>query len=267
MGHRPGRVGHLWAGAQALVSHDVAFAGARLHIPGSLAIRLSTVFGNRRIHRLMDPFLRPGAVAVDAGANIGYNTVYMAQRVGPSGRVIAVEPAGDNLEVLRHNVSRNGLANVTIAPVAAGRTSETRSFFLRGDISAVNSFYQDSVYANVTGVVSVPVEPLDSLVEGDADMVKIDVEGAELDVLAGMTRLLQSPTIALVVEWHPLLQEKAGYDADALPRVLLSQGFRLTSASHTRVQPITHADLTSLVASLRKSGRPVDLLATRERLA
>jgi len=213
----------------------------------------------------MAPFLRPGAVVVDAGANIGYNTVYLARQVGPGGRVIAVEPADDNLRVLRDNIMRNALTNVTVAPVAAGRTSETRSLYLRGDISAVNSFYQDSAYADVTGVVTVPVKPLDTLVPGDADLVKIDVEGAELDVLAGMARLLRSPGIALVVEWHPLLQEKAGHEADALPRMLLENGFRLVSASHTRSAPVAQADLASLIVSLRKSGRPVDLLATRER--
>ncbi len=251
--------------AQALVTNNVVFAGAHLHIPGSLVIRLSTVLGNRRIHRLMDPFLRPGTVVVDTGANIGYNTVYMARRVGPNGRVIAVEPADDNLEILRENVSRNSLTNVTVAPVATGRTSETRTFYLRGDISAVNSFYEDSVYANVTRVISVPVEPLDALVEGNADLVKIDVEGAELEVLAGMTRLLRSPTIALVVEWHPLLQERAGYEADALPRMLLESGFSLVSASHTTTSPVTRFDLAALVVGLKKSGRPVDLLATRSR--
>ena len=130
---------YLLAGGQAIFGHDVTIDGARVHVPGSLAIRLSTVFGNRRVHRLMSAFLQPGAVVIDAGANIGYNTVFFAQRVGPQGRVIAVEPAGDNLEVLRRNVTSNALGNVTIAPVAAGRVRETRNFYLRGDISAVNS--------------------------------------------------------------------------------------------------------------------------------
>jgi FkbM family methyltransferase len=256
-------VNYLLAGGQAIFGHDVTIDGARVHVPGSLAIRLSTVFGNRRVHRLMSAFLRPGAVVIDAGANIGYNTVFFAQRVGPQGRVIAVEPAGDNLEVLRRNVTSNALGNVSIAPVAAGRVRETRNFYLRGDISAVNSFYQESVYADVTGVVSVPVEPLDDLLTGEADLVKIDVEGAELDVLAGMTRLLRSPAIRLVVEWHPLLQEKAGYAPDALPRLLLSNGFNLVSASHTATTVVGAGDIAALIVGLRKSGRPVDLLATR----
>ena len=254
---------YLRAGLDAMFSSNVTIDGARVRVPGNLAIRLSSVFGNRRIHRLMDPFLTPGAVVVDVGANIGVNTVYVAQRVGLRGRVWAVEPAADNLTVLRDNVERNGLANVTIAPVAAGRTSEPRQFFLRGDISAVNSFYEESVYAEVTDVVTVQSEPLDKLVDGHVDLVKIDVEGAELDVLGGMTRLLRSPQIVLVVEWHPLLQEKAGYAGDALPLALLDLGFELQGASHSSVKPVTRHNMQTLVDQLKRSGRPVDLLATR----
>lgn len=255
--------GLIAAAARALVADTVTVAGSRVQIPGSVQIRLSTVLGNRRIHRLMEPYLVAGATVVDAGANIGYNTVYMARRVGPSGRVVAVEPAADNLRVLRTNVARNGLANVDVRPVAAGRAHETRTFYLRGDVSAVNSFFEDSVYAQVTGVVSVQVEPLDALVDGIADLVKIDVEGAELDVLAGMTRLLRSPRLRLVVEWHPLLQEKAGYPADALPHFLLEHGFALLAASHTATRPLTNENLGAVMSGLRKTGRPVDLLAQR----
>ena len=110
---------------------------------------------------------------------------------------LAVEPTDDNLVVLRENVGRNGLANVTIAAVAAGRQREDRSFYVRGDISAVNSFYQESVYAAVTEVVPVTVAPLDDLVDGDADLVKIDVEGAELAVLKGAVRTLR--------DFHPVV--------------------------------------------------------------
>ena len=73
--------------------------------------------------------------------------------------------------------------------------------------------------------------------------MKIDVEGAELDVLEGMPRLLRAPRIALIVEWHPLLQQLAGYGADALPRWLLERGWCLQAASHLTVRPLAAADL------------------------
>jgi hypothetical protein len=135
--------------------------------------------------------------------------------------------------------------------------------YLRGEISAVNSFYPESCYADVTGSVQVPVEPLDDLVEGSADLVKIDVEGAELEVLGGMTRLLRAPGIVLIVEWHPALQEAAGYSADALPLALLDEGFTVHAASHTSVRRLTRAAVPAAVARLRRSGRPAELFARR----
>jgi FkbM family methyltransferase len=249
--------------AQASVGTHVDVAGARVRIPGSLSIRLSVVAGNIRVHRLMDAAMRPGATIVDVGANIGYNTVYASRRVGPTGRVVAIEPAADNIGVLRENIGTNRLDNVAVQTVAAGRAHEIRDLFLRGETSAVNSLFPESVYAAVTSVEQVRVAPVDDLVDGDADLVKIDVEGAELDVLAGMTRLLRYSAIHLIVEWHPGLQEAAGYAPDALPRFLLDHGLTVHAAWHTHVATLNAGDLDRVAAGLRRAGRPVELVARR----
>ena len=254
---------HLGPLAQASLSSHVDVAGARLHIPGSLKIRLSVVASNMRLHRLIDEAVAPGATVVDVGANIGYNTVYLARRVGDRGRVVAIEPAADNVRVLRENVRANALANVEVHAVAAGPMREIRDLFLRGETSAVNSLFHESVYASVTGVEKVIVVPVDEIVEGHADFIKIDVEGAELDALGGMTRLLSHPRVTLVVEWHPRLQEAARHAADALPRFLLRHGFMLRAASHTRVTPLDSEGIDAMCVRLRRAGRPVELVATR----
>jgi len=256
-------VRHLAPLVQASFSSHVDVAGARLHIPGSLKIRLSVVVSNIRLHRLIDEAVARGATVVDVGANIGYNTVYLARRVGDRGRVVAIEPAADNLRVLRENVRANALANVEVHAVAAGPLREVRDLFLRGETSAVNSLFQESVYAAVTGVEKVAVVPLDEIVDGPADFIKIDVEGAELDALEGMTRLLARAGLTLAVEWHPRLQEAAGHPADALPRFLLRNGFRLRAASHTRVTALAAEGVDAVCARLRRSGRPIELVATR----
>jgi FkbM family methyltransferase len=251
--------------AQASVGTHVDVAGARVRIPGPLAIRLSVVAGNVRVQGLMDTAIRPGATVVDVGANVGYNTVYASGRVGPTGRVVAIEPAADNIGVLRENIAANGLDNVVVRPVAAGRSHEVRELFLRGETSAVNSLFPESVYAAVTGVERVRVAPLDDLVDVDPDLVKIDVEGAELDVLAGMTRLLRRPGIRLIVEWHPGLQQAAGYAPDALPRLLLQHGLTVHAAWHTHIARLDAGDIDGVAARLRRAGRPVELIARRSR--
>jgi FkbM family methyltransferase len=239
----------------------VRFGGAAVHVPGSRRIRLSVVAGNVRIHRLLDRFVRRGHTVVDVGANIGYNTLHAARLAGARGRVVAVEPTPDNLEVLRRNVAAAGLANVVVEGVAAGRVAGTREFFVRGARSAVNSLFAQSCYAAVTDVLRVAVKPLDDLVDGRVDVVKIDVEGAELDVLEGMARLLQTRPEALIVEWHPVLQAMAGYAPDALPRWLLERGWRLQAASHMASRALLEPDVSRLTARLLRLGRPVELLA------
>jgi FkbM family methyltransferase len=239
----------------------VRFDAMTLRVTGTRRERLSMIAGNLRLHRLFDRYVKPGATVIDVGANIGYNTIYAARLAGPRGRVIALEPTPDTLTVLRHNIAASGLANVAIEPVAAGGSAGSCDFFIRGEISAVNSRYPDSRYASVTSVVRVPVTPLDDLVEGAADMVKIDVEGAELDVLDGMSRLLRAPAITLIVEWDPLHQQAAGHSADALPYWLLERGWHLHAASHLSLRRLVADAVPALRDRLIRARRPVELLA------
>jgi FkbM family methyltransferase len=258
-----GALGLSQAVVDAWRGESVRLAGASLRVPGTRRIRLSVVAGNLRMHRLLDRLVRPGATVVDVGANIGYNAIHAARLAGPRGRVFAIEPTPDNLEVLRRNLAAASLANVVVAPVAAGRTAGRRKLFVRGARSAVNSLFAESCYATVTDVLEVPVVSLDELVEGTADVVKIDVEGAELDVLEGMPRLLNASTCAQIVEWHPKLQSLAGYAPEALPRWLLHRAWRLRAVSHTTGHILTPRALPSLTARLLRLQRPVELLATR----
>ena len=69
---------------------------------------------------------------------------------------------------------------------------------MRGDVSAVNSLFARSCYGPVREQTPIAVVPLDDLVDGSPRLIKIDVEGGELDVLAGMPRLLRTPGITIV---------------------------------------------------------------------
>jgi FkbM family methyltransferase len=251
------------AALDAWRGEEIRLSGASMVVPGPRRIRFSVLAGNLRIHRLLDRLVMPGATVLDVGANIGYNTVHAARLAGTRGRVVAIEPTPDNLAVLRRNVAASGLSNIVIEPVAVGSAPGVRDLFVRGEKSAVNSFYPESCYAHVTDVLRVPVVPLDNLASDGADVVKIDVEGAELDVLEGMPRLLQRPRTALIIEWHPLLQQMAGYTADSLPRWLLERGWQLLAASHLSVRPLAAADVAAMTARLLRVRGPVELLARR----
>lgn len=256
---------HDWlrSALDALRGVPVRVGGMVLEVPGTRAERLSVVAGNLRIHRLLGRWVRPGMTVVDAGANVGWNAVRAARLVGAAGRVVAVEPTPDTLAVLLRNVAACGLSTIEVAPVAAGRAAGTAELFVRGGVSAVNSLYPESRFAQVTQVLQVPVVPLDALVEGVAGVVKIDVEGAELEVLAGMERLLAAPGLVLIVEWDPVLQAMAGLEPDALPRWLLARGWQLQAASHWAVRELQAGEVAGLAARLARRHGVVELVARR----
>jgi FkbM family methyltransferase len=200
--------------------------GAEMSVPWEFGIDYCFKEFEELTVRWLADHLHPGGVALDVGAHIGYFTVLMAKYAPRSGRVYAVEPDEFNLRFLRKNVARNRADSVTILPVAAGARSRVRPFHLMTN-SSVHGFYKHPL-GILKEIVQVAEVPLDELVEAPVDVVKIDVEGAELEVLEGMTAILRSsPTVSLIVEWNPTCLGAAGYAPDALPAYLRANGFTL----------------------------------------
>jgi FkbM family methyltransferase len=127
----------------------------------------------------------PGDVIVELGAEYGTETVTLSRAVGPTGRVIAVEAHPWTCELLRATVAANGLTNVTVVNAAVvGRSGLVR-------LSDGGRFtLSNSVLRPDRPGLEVPGRTLDSLVESlrlsRIDLLKVNIEGAELDALAGM---------------------------------------------------------------------------------
>jgi len=154
----------------------------------------------RNVGRLL-ALLAPGAMFYDIGANAGFFTLLGAQAVGPTGRVIAIEPNPINLRRLRDHVELNRFADrVTVVPGAAA----DRSGVVQMDFDSTESGH---LAAHDT-LGSVPIEAftIDDLVfdRGMAppSVCKIDVEGAELSVLRGANRVLAKYRPAILLELH-----------------------------------------------------------------
>jgi FkbM family methyltransferase len=137
----------------------------------------------------------PGTVVYDIGANVGFYTLLAAELVSPAGRVIAFEPLPRNLRYLEQHVSQNNLSNVDIIPAAVAAQS--------GDAFFDDKHNTSMGHLSGAGGLVVKTVGLDDLVGSGRipppDTMKLDVEGAEEEVLAGATHLLSSkrPTIFL----------------------------------------------------------------------
>lgn len=146
--------------------------------------------------------LMPGDVFVDVGANVGLHTVVAATRVGPGGRVIAFEAVPRTVEHLRASLRLSDVeAWVEVHTVAVGAREEEGRVFHVAAIAGHSSMYplQEAVLEQVM----VPVRTLDGVLSGaGVKLVKIDVEGAELDVLQGMAQLIeQNPRLGIIAEY------------------------------------------------------------------
>ena len=147
--------------------------------------------------------IQPGSVVFDIGAHVGYYTLLAAELVGKSGQVCALEPFPRNLGYLRRHIQLNRYQNVQVLPVAVG-AQRGEGFFEEGVDSSTGHL------SNGAAGLVVPVVALDDLVADQKvphpDYMKIDVEGAELQVLLGAESILRTsrPTIFLATHSRDL---------------------------------------------------------------
>jgi FkbM family methyltransferase len=150
-----------------------------------------------------------GDTVVDVGAHIGLYSLIAAKRVGPSGKVIAIEPDPENFKILKKNILLNQLSNVEALECAVYSTRGKLRLFLpelEQGRTIFNTVMQDRARTS-TNFLEVEANTLDNILESinitEVNWIKIDVEGAELEVLKGAVNTLSSnKNITLVVEIH-----------------------------------------------------------------
>jgi FkbM family methyltransferase len=152
--------------------------------------------------RLLDP----GELAVDVGANIGYMTSVMARRVGPAGRVVAIEPHPEIYDELVANVRLFGGTRaeaIEAMPIALSSKAGTGHLTVSDAFSSNRggATLSEPLPATVTSSYSVEMRRLDEVIEPGEfiALMKLDVEGHELDVLEGAERHLRQRGIRDVV--------------------------------------------------------------------
>jgi len=157
------------------------------------------------LSELVKNTLCAGSVFVDVGANVGYFSLLAAHSVGNLGKVLAIEPNPTVANQLRANVERSKLSNVIVEQAACSDSHATETLYIPDN----NSLGKASLSkVNAGGIASVEVSSttLDELISNhslqNVTLVKIDVEGAELMVLRGMTETIKRlrPLIALELE-------------------------------------------------------------------
>ena len=169
--------------------------------------------------RLLTRLLVSGMTFVDVGAHIGLLTLAGARAVGPQGRVVAFEPTPITFDLLVRALAINGLSDrVEALCLACGARPERRAFHVQTVLGHSSLLDPAPAYSERgASRIEVDVVCLDDVlpIGAQVDVVKIDVEGAELDVLAGMARILREhPDLAIIAEFGPAHLRRAGITPD-----------------------------------------------------
>lgn len=211
------RLKHPYAGWMKIDLQSASYLAKELLVDGAYEERESFV-------------PRAGQTVVDVGAHQGLFALRAAARVGASGRVVAVEAYPPNARLLRENVAACAPDRVTVVEGAVMAQSGDVKLYVTDDVSGG----QSTKFADGRSAITVKAETLDALLERvgapKPDLVKIDVEGAYLDVLQGAPRTLAArPRLVIEVE---------GDDAerDRVVRWLRERGYAVES-----VMPLLYA--------------------------
>jgi len=175
-------------------------------------------------------FLRPGDTFYDVGANVGFFSLIAAHLVGPSGTVVAVEPVPANAAITRQNAARNNFANVRVLEIALGAEAGKAELHVTKHPGGATLSDTENP-PDVTGEIWVRVATLDDLVmaetRGAPRLVKIDVEGTELEVMKGMTATLSEFKPAVLFEVDAPDTERLDAKFSPIRDFLESHGYKL----------------------------------------
>jgi len=217
---------------------------------------------------LFSEIIKPGMVVVDVGAHVGYFTLLAANKVGPTGKIYAFEPDQNNHALLLKNIEMNGYDNVVATQMAVSNRKGTSVLYLTALDSGRHSMYHHGLPER--GSIAIETTTLDSFFSSEgsdrADLIKVDVEGAEVSVLDGMTSLIEEwADLKLIIEFNPALLQGSGGTPLTFLEKLVSQNWEIQIIEETiGLSPLGKGDdAQALTDRLLDSGTSVNLFCTR----
>lgn len=180
-----------------------------------------------RLHIYEQVFkVEKGEIVIDIGAHVGIFTIKAARKVGEEGRVLAIEPEPHNLALLRRNTK--SLPNVTIIPLACGDYRGRTKLY----ISRFSGEHSLKFNAKL-GEIEVEIDTLENITANsginEVNFIKIDAEGAELEVLKGAGRLLEKSGIKLAIASYHYPEQ-----ANEIEEFLALKGFKVVKEKEGR---------------------------------
>ena len=203
-----------------------------------LCYRTFKAYADRPERHLLKRILSAGDVVVDAGANIGIYSQFLARRVGATGIVHSFEPSPENFKRLQ-SATRN-LANVRLSQAAVGEFSGRAALYLSDKLNVDHRTYTTEGDSRRT--VSIDIMALDDYFKPGqrVDLVKMDIQGYELHALRGANRILaDNPDLKLLLEFWPYGLKQAGVNWVELLDTLQDKNMLVSEITNRGLVPFT----------------------------
>ena len=190
------------------------------------------LWGTREVdHKVMlERIVRPGMTIFDIGGNIGYYPLMELALLNGTGCMVVVEPSPANISLLKRNLALNGHAAVPVIAAAVSDAMGRRGFHLSAQ-SNLGTFHPEGTGAETLTGETVDVETVTVpwLAEqyGAPDLIRMDVEGHEVEVINGMREAIAAGTLAPQIIFEPHLSRYGPeHDMAAALRALFDLGYR-----------------------------------------
>jgi FkbM family methyltransferase len=226
-----------------------------IHPRARLSVTTQTFFKREfHVRTWLKEQLKPGHVFFDVGAHHGWVSLWTLPLVGKEGSVVSFEPSPANLSILEWHRSRNNFSHWTLVPKAVSESNGEEDFFLvdTGD-SPMNSLTSGAPGTPLMGgreirKTSVQTITLDTFRSESGltpDLVKIDVEGAELLVLRGAATLLRETCPNIILAVHPYWLP-TGHSTKQIFELLAGHGYTIYDSKGCQVEYLQSAEYLCL---------------------
>jgi len=211
------------------VYYPYAVAGGKVYLDIKESPMFARVLGRYELdkHLVIETLLAKGNTFIDIGANKGDYALLAARIVGSQGKVFAFEPEPANCKWLKKSIELNQYTNIELHEIALSDTNGNAQLHL-GDISCIHTLLPMQK-GRGRSAISVNIQTLDQFLETigwtkPISMIKIDVEGAELNVLRGAQKTLATnKDLVVLMDIHPDL----GVDPRDVCTYLEGRGFAI----------------------------------------
>lgn len=191
-----------------------------------------------------------GGMYVDVGANFGWYTCLLSKFAGSAGQVFSVEPDSSNLELLRQNVAQNSLTNVTILPCAVSKEDGFLQLHKAPPTNpGMHSFVAQSHTPERSGDQRIEMKTLDGLLSqtsGAINLLKMDIEGFEVNALLGARATLQRCK-HLLIEYSPRFLKAGNQDVADFFSSIRDAGLKIHTPQQGKLLPVEESEISALL--------------------